>query len=605
MLKKIRRINSRLLKVAFLIVAVAFFSVLTIKPAQAAGASFFLSPSSKTGVIGSTFSVSVKLNTGAQIINTVDGTISFDSNLLDVTAISTGGSLVNLWIAQPSFNNGAGSIGFSGGVTPPGYNGTAGHICTITFKTKKVGDASVRFSSGAVLANDGKGTNILASMGSGSYTVSPKVDAPKKEAETKKDIPSNSETTRQEKKEIKPEIEPEVELDYNKPVVKSSTHPDSNSWYKEKEVLFSWVLPEDGVGVSIAFDQEPMSDPGPKTDGLFDSKNYKAEKGGLWYLHVKFKDGKKWGTINHYRVMIDDIAPVLFDVEISEVAAGEWPELFFKAKDEHSKIDGYEIIISSLEEESYKLKSDSTSLKLENLETGEHIVMVIAFDVAGNKAIEKIEFEIKSINSPEITRYSSDINPGDEFFVSGTTERSNLVEVFIADSSNIVLANEVVQPDMVGNWFYIFDQNLEKGRYTSWAVAVNKNELKSAPSKRVSFVVSPPVFMEVGEFIIDYFTVLVSLLFMIIMIIISIMYIVYFLRRKLKKETIEIETALRTNLDAYQGIIDKEFAKLGKYEGMVEYKKKKGVIKAGLKKKIASMEARILKEIRDVEDILK
>ncbi len=600
MLKKIRRINFKLLKVSFLVVAVAFFSVLTIQPAQAAGASFFLSPSSKTGVIGSTFSVAVKLNTGGQIINTVDGSISFDKNLLDVTGISTGGSLVNLWIAQPSFNNGAGSISFSGGVTPPGYNGTAGHVFTITFKSKSPGSAAVRFSSGAVLANDGKGTNILASMGSGSYTISPKVDAPKKDTIVKTDTPKKTDTKKQEE-----EKEVEIELNYNKPNVKSSTHPDSNAWYKEKKVKATWSLPEDVVGVSVTFDQKPMSDPGPQSDGLFDSKEYTSDKGGLWYLHVKFKDGRKWGTINHYRVMIDDIAPLLYDVKISEAEAGEWPELSFKAKDELSELVGYEIIVSSLEEKAHKLKADVTSLKLEGLEVGKHTAMIIAFDAAGNQTIEKIEFEIKSISSPKITRYSGDIKPEDKFFVSGTTEKDYLVEIFVADINNNVLAQEVVQPDIAGNWFYIFDQNLKRGRYTVWAEAINKNELRSSSSERASFIVSPPIFMEVGEFIIDYFTALVSLLFMIIIIIISIMYIVYFLRRRLKKETIEIETTLRTNLDAYQNIIDREFAKLGKYEGMPEYKKKKGIIKAGLKKKIASMEAKILKEVQDVEDILK
>ncbi|MCK5416436.1 hypothetical protein KAI92_03350 [Candidatus Parcubacteria bacterium] len=587
MLKKIKKIS--FLKISLLIILIASFSLIVNQPnAHAAGASFFLSPGAKTVPIGGKFSVGVKLNTGGQIINTVDGTINFDKNLLEVLSVSTGGSLVNLWITQPSFSNSAGTVSFSGGVTPPGYNGTAGHICTISFKAKKAGGASVRFSSGAILANDGKGTNILASMGSASYKISPKVDAPKSN-----DTPS---------KKTEPK---EIEVDYNKPVVKSETHPDSNVWYKEKEVKFTWELPESIIGVSVDFNQLPISDPGPKADGLFNEKEYEAEKGGLWYLHIKFKDNKKWGTISHYKIMIDDIAPSLSEVKINDEEAGEWPELSFKVKDSDSGIDGVEVVINSTEEVKYKLEADVSKLKLENLEVGKYTAVVIVSDKAGNKTIETIEFEIRAIVAPKIIKYSGNIKPSDDFFVSGTTEEDYLVEVYIADSGNNEIVKEVVQPDIAGNWFYIYDGDLEKGRYTVWVRAQNKNELNSVPSERVSFIVSPPIFIEIGTFIIDYFTVLVSLLFMIILVIASVMYIIFFLRRKLKKETIEIEDALKNNLEKYQKIIDQEFAKLAKFEGTPEYKKKKQMMKAGLKKKIASIEQQILKEVLDVEKILK
>lgn len=602
MLKTIRRVRQNSL-LGYLLVALSslFYLLASFSNVHAAGASFFLAPSTGTYVIGGNFSVSVKLNTGGQIINTVDGQINFDKNLLEVKSVSTGGSLVNLWITQPSFSNSAGTVSFSGGVTPPGYNGTAGHICTITFKTKAAGDAQIHFTSGAILANDGKGTNILASMGSGSYKVSPKVDVPK--VDTPKNDDSKSTTPANDI--VKEEVEVEIELDYNKPSVKSDTHPDSNSWYNSLNGKFLWELPEGVTGVSVAFDQDPNSDPGPESDGLFSEKEYTIEGDGIWYLHVKFKDSKKWGTINHFRVMIDTNSPLPFEVRVSEVKEGEWPELQFEAKDKESGLSGYEIFVSSLEKQAHTLGAEDKTIKLSNLEVGKHTVMVKAIDKAGNERVETIEFEVKPIESPKISNYSAGIKPSDDFFINGTVNKDYVVNLFLTDDKNNIIASEVVQPDMIGNWFYIYNNELSKGRYTVWAESENKNGLRSAPSERISFLVSPPVFMEIGSFIIDYFTALVSLLFMIILVIISIMYIAGYLRRRLKKETVEVEDVLKNNLDKYQKIIDDEFEKLAKFESDVDYKKKKTATKMVLKKKIAAMESQILKEVKDVEDLLK
>ena len=213
--------------------------------------------------------------------------------------MSKGGSIFPFWTTEPSFSNSAGTIKFGGGLPPPAYSGTAGHIFKITFKAKKSGKAQVRFVSGAVLANDGKGTNILASMGSGSYIISPKITSPKSSGGDKKI---------EEKKEI--------EYDYNLPKILSPTHPDQNKWYNKKLAKFNWKLPDNIIGVSIGFDNDPTTDPGPKSDGLFNEKEYKADADGIWYLHLKFKDNKKWGSIENYKIMVDTESPLPFEIKI-------------------------------------------------------------------------------------------------------------------------------------------------------------------------------------------------------------------------------------------------------------------------------------------------
>ncbi|MDP3763801.1 MAG: hypothetical protein Q8Q92_04140, partial [bacterium] len=59
------------------------------------------------------------------------------------------------------------------GVVPnPGYIGSSGTIITVNFRVTAPGDASVRVSSGSILANDGLGTNVLRTLGTSSFTFS-------------------------------------------------------------------------------------------------------------------------------------------------------------------------------------------------------------------------------------------------------------------------------------------------------------------------------------------------------------------------------------------------------------------------------------------------
>jgi len=584
MFKKIRRNKSR---IKFLIILLFLvFNFLQVKPVKAAGASLYLAPASGTYVIGGSFSVSVKVNSGGgEGINAAEGVINYDTNLLDATAVSGGGSIFPFWTTQPAISGG--TIRFGGGLPPPAYTGTAGHIIKITFKAKKSGKAAVRFASGAVLANDGKGTNILASMGSASYVISPKVDAPKQ---------SKPASEKQESKA--------PDKEYNKPVIKSETHPDSEKWYNNNNVKFSWELPKGVSGVSINFDQEQAGDPGPKSDGDFNSKEYKNIEDGAWYLHLKFKDSRKWGTIANYKVMIDTEAPLPFEITIPEVEIGEWPVMRFSAKDEKSGLKKYEILVGALDGEVYELEADKTEFELRDLNVGEHTAIVKAIDNAGNERIASVNFSINALESPKIKNYPREIKPNDNFYVNGTAPADSEILLFI-QKSNGDIYEDAVRSDINGDWFYLSLEKFGKGRYIFWAVAKNKNGIESIPSKKISFLATPPVFAVIGSFVINYFTVLVSLLFVIFLIIALIVFIFVMIKRKLKKETIEIEQVLHDNLKNYLDDIDKEFLRLSKYERKVGYKQEKLKTKTILKKKIELAEKKILKEVRDVEDIVK
>lgn len=572
----------------FLIISISSLNFIFVIPAEAASASLYLTPSTGTYEIGAKFSMGVNVNTGGISVNASQGTISFDSSILKVVSVSTGGSVFSLWTQNPAASGA--SINFGGGIPHPGYTGTAGRVFTVTFQSLKAGTAQVRFISGSVLANDGKGTNILSSMGSASYTISPKSEAPV--APKPKEVPK------------KPE-KPKEETFYLKPEIKSETHPDEDRWYNVERALFNWDMPEVVQGVSVAFNQKEMADPGPLADGIFDSKEYDIESDGHWYFHAKFKDSKnRWGSVTHFRVNFDSAPPKEFDIEVKQDDPTDWPVLLFETEDELSGVDRYEVTIDNFQTEPIIVKAEDKSYKVAGLGTGMHTAIVKAIDRAGNEVFTSVEFEIKTIDPPVIEDYPAEISPKDKFFVSGTAAKNTIITLFIKKDGEDKEISYQTNADKDGNWFIVTEGEHAKGLYTFWASSENDKGLKSDPSAKLIFLVTPPVFAKIGSFIIDYFTVIVSLIFMTVLIIFLLLLIAEMIRRRLKKETIEIEQVLAKNMSELEKATNAEFIKLGKLS-KTEFNKEKIAAKKRLAKKIAETNKRILKEVKDVEKILK
>jgi hypothetical protein len=149
-------------------------------PLSAHAASLYISPMAQNVTVGQAFTVSAYVSSSDRAMNAASGDISFPSNKLQVLSLSRKNSILNLWIREPSFTNSisGGDVHFEGIALNPGFTGTGGNLITITFEAVGVGEAPVSFSSGAVLANDGSGTNILDDMQLADITISPKPATP-------------------------------------------------------------------------------------------------------------------------------------------------------------------------------------------------------------------------------------------------------------------------------------------------------------------------------------------------------------------------------------------------------------------------------------------
>jgi len=347
-----------------LFVIITLFFSLYPAVSHGAGASLYLSPGSGSFFVGSTFDVSIFVNTGGENINAVQASLSFDPKKLQVASPTSGKSFIEVWIAQPTFSNTKGTLEFIGGIPTPGINTTSGLISTITFRVISPGETTIRLlDSCQVLRNDSYGTNILTSKGRGVYSLTiPPPEGPK---------------------------------------IYSPTHPDQNKWYKNNNPTFSWETEEGITDFSYSFDQDPVAVPDSISDGNYTSVSYSEIKDGIWFFHVKAKKADVWGGASHYAVQIDTSPPAGFSltIEPSPNTIEKQPLVFFATTDALSGINYYTIKYIDIsrgreEEETAFFQEAISPYKLPVLKEGKYLVVVRAYDISGNWREETATIQI-------------------------------------------------------------------------------------------------------------------------------------------------------------------------------------------------------------------
>jgi len=144
---------------------------LALLPVKVMAASLYFSPSSGSYDVGSIITVGVYVSGAEQAMNAASGVISFSNDKLEVASLSKNGSIFSLWIQEPSFSNSAGVINFEGIALNPGFPKMGGELLMVNFRIKAPGTVFLNFSSGMVLANDGRGSNILTGLDNAQFNL--------------------------------------------------------------------------------------------------------------------------------------------------------------------------------------------------------------------------------------------------------------------------------------------------------------------------------------------------------------------------------------------------------------------------------------------------
>ncbi len=135
-----------------------------------ASGAIVLIPSQKEVEIGKQFSVAVVVQSPSQAMNAVSGKLNINGGA-SVSAVGSQQSIINFWTTEPrTFGK---QVHFEGIVLNPGYQGNNGKLFTLTLTARKEGIVTFDVSEGAVLANDGLGSNIIGELSSVAVKVVP------------------------------------------------------------------------------------------------------------------------------------------------------------------------------------------------------------------------------------------------------------------------------------------------------------------------------------------------------------------------------------------------------------------------------------------------
>ena len=189
------------MKKTFFIIIAAIFYFLLAPQALGESVSLYVVPSKGTFLAGSTFSLSLYVDTKGSKINALEVDLIFPPEVLQVTTPTAGKSFIAEWTAPPSYSNTGGTISFKGGI-PGGIITSSGLVSTVTFRAKSPGQAWLKIlKSSKVFLNDGKGTPIFTANIDGVYDIL-----------------------------VPPPEGPEIS---------SASHPDSDIWYSNSSPVFS------------------------------------------------------------------------------------------------------------------------------------------------------------------------------------------------------------------------------------------------------------------------------------------------------------------------------------------------------------------------------
>ena len=485
--KKIKLFKSNL-RVKWIIVLILCFVWFGIVSGTAEAASLSFLPTAESYTVGQMFSVSVRASSADQAMNAVDGVISFPSDKIEVLSLSKSDSIMNLWVQEPSFSNSAGTVNFEGIILNPGFTGNIGKIFSITFRAKGVGNAPVSFNSGSVLANDGKGTNIVENLGNAIFAIGTSA--------SKLTSPSDARGA------------PLA------PYIISSTNPDPTRWYNNQNPKFSWSVPQDVTGVQILVGKFPSSVPIVSYTPAIAEKEVIDVPDGEWYIHARFKNAAGWGAIAHFKFSIDTKPPKPFTITFPQGKEidNPRPSALFTAVDELSGIDYYKVKIgedSFLTISQEELKNIPFVLPLQTI--GKRTLLIRAYDKAGNVTTVSEEFVIKPITPPVITEYPRQLKSGQALIVKGTSSSRGEI-LFSVQEDNKEIKTQKISVDSTGNWSILYGEELTSGIYKIYAQAIDTRGAISEPTPIYYVSVGSPTFIQICGSVIQLLGVMIPII---------------------------------------------------------------------------------------------
>ena len=466
-----------------------FFVFLLFGAREANAATLYFSPSSGNFSVGNILTVNILVNTENAYINNAEATVNFPSSLLEIISISKSGSVFTLWVEDPTFSNNAGTLSFNGGLPTPGFNGANGKILSAVFRVKRAGSATVAFSSPAVRANDGYGTNVFRVGAQAQFNLI------SVEETTPLPLPSSS---------------PVIGTS-RAPVISSPTHLDPNKWYANNNPIFRWDVPTGVTEVLLVLNRSAGAVPSVRYTSPISERVLEDLEEGTWYLNARFRTVTGLGPVTSFRFNIDTVAPRPFNVVRldNDDLTNPRPELLFESSDATSGIEKYQVKIGDGEWFDIEPSLVGRPYAIPLQRYGNYLVQVRALDRASNSTSAELDIKINPIKSPVILEATREVKRGESIKVEGNVEPgmkvlvefvpigsrnffSIIPEVYAQENKSNSLIYEATV-DENGNWS-LEVRDLSPGRYNIYAVAQDERGAISEPSNSKEVYVRGGIF---------------------------------------------------------------------------------------------------------------
>ena len=544
-------------------------------------ASLSLSPSTGVYTAGNTFTVQVRVNTAGKPVNAADATLKFNPNELKVVSANRSGSIFNLWVAEPSFSNSAGTISFSGG-SPTGYTGGSGNIMNVTFRAATAGTARVSFSGGSVLAMDGKGTNVLTNMAGGTYTLKAKSEAPAAEV-IEYIAPANTPSA---------------------PKISSETHGDPSLWYSNNSASLTWILPSDVTTIRTLLDSNLSSVPTKVYESPIRTITLSDLPEGESYFHIQFKNSDGWGRVTHFRLGVDTVNPT--EISISQDEGNDYSNpiqtLNVRVENKTSLVDKFKIKIDSDEPYTFVDDTASGTITLPKLDPGYHSVIIEAFDRAGNNIVGSYTFTIEAFTKPVFIEFPNEINDQVIPVIKGETRPNSSVEIYLEKVGSESVTYEV-KSDESGIFVFIPEGTFTTGVYEISARSTDAHGAQSEMSDIVRIAVQQPGYLRIGTMLVSALSVIVPLLLLVALLFFGIwrMFTRFRnLRRNVRVESSEALEILRREFTNLQKTLRDQESKLQKSRSTKKLTKAESTMIEVIDLALQNSQQAVEKEISDV-----
>ncbi len=552
-----------------------------------ANASLSIFPSTGSFPIGDIFTAEIRIDTGGNEVGTSDATLVYNPYDLEYVSVSDEGSVFSTILVDSTRKKG--EIDLSGfverGQKP--YSGRNGLFATVTFRPIRNASTQLHFSKGAITpplsltASVGNMANLLSGLHAASYTLVPK--------ET---VPATI-------------FYASAEEDFD---IKAMPAP-KDEWFGTTSVKLSWTLPKEATEMRTLLTDNPNDTPNklypvPVTDIVLTDLNE-----GINYFLLQFKNSGSWGSVIHYPIKVDLSPPSYLSVKEEKRKDISDPKVsfLFEASDAYSGVDHYEIAIDGGDTNEIDADENKTKYQPEELKSGEHVLTVTAFDVAGNGTSTDLVFMVKALESPSLINDSvpTGVLTGDTINVRGMTYPNSDVTVFISHNEGEAKEKKVKSDDS-GAFVVTVTEKAKAGKYTVWFTVTDSRGATSPPSIKRSIEVKQPFIMLFGTVAVTYMSVIVPLVAMIFLLGL-ILWLVYTwirgYRKRVKLETEEAYHTTKKEFDALRKELIKQIGVLEKANQSRELTREEMRIFTDLSKRLDKIERHIEQEIDDIEDV--